>query len=301
MPDEIHAISANDLRGKSASEALRIGAGFLHRSETPLLDARVLLKHALETDEAGLIVRAQENLSGEACARFADFLIRRNYGEPVAYITGVKEFWSLPFLVTPDVLIPRNDSECLIETAASRRDRREKLRLLDLGTGSGCLLCALLSEFENSAGVGVDHSTAAISAARQNAERLGLADRAEFLNGDWLAPVGGAFDVIIANPPYVPEGDRTGLARDVSHFEPSSALFAGEDGLDEFRRILPDIGEYLAADGLILMECGFDQTDRLSGLAHIAGFSGCETFTMHDLAGRPRGVGIDRRKSQKKD
>ena len=288
----------------SVGEALRHGAKSLTHSETPQLDARILLKFVLDTDNAGLIARANEKLDDVQGARFEALLARRIGGEPVAYITGVKEFWSLPFRVTPDVLIPRDDSGALIEAALARRGRDEVLRIADLGTGSGCLLCALLSEFPNAEGIGVDRSQAALSVARTNAESLGLAGQARFAAGDWLAPLSGEIDLIVANPPYIPDGDRAGLSRDVADFEPSGALFAGPDGFAAYREILKTLPARLSNDALVIMECGSGQAEMLAAmLGAIAGDS--EIFTLSDLAGRPRGAGVDRRRTlnagQKKD
>jgi release factor glutamine methyltransferase len=297
MPDSNGPLGAGSFADKNASDALRAGAGFLSNIETPQLDARVLLKAALNIDEAELIARANEMLSEAEASRYAEFLYRRFDHEPVAYITGVKEFWSLAFRVTPDVLIPRSDSECLIESAVERRPTQGAYRILDLGTGSGCLLLALLSEFTNGAGVGVDRSEAALSIAIQNAERLGLSNRTSFLAGDWLAPVEGVFDIIITNPPYIPDGDQQKLGRDVADYEPAGALFGGAEGLDSYRRILSKLVPYMAEEALLVMECGADQTKALAGMVHKAGLSGNETFTLFDLAGRPRGVGLDRRKA----
>lgn len=290
--------------GVTVGEALRLGATSLSESETPQLDARILLKHVLNVDDAGLIARARDPLSTQDCSQYDMLLARRARREPVAYITGVKEFWSLEFNVTPDVLIPRDDSGALIEAVLARRGREERLRIADLGTGSGCLLCALLSEFPHSLGVGVDCSAAALEVSRENARRLGFADRSKFVQGDWLAPLDGVFDIVIANPPYIPLGDRASLARDVSAYEPEGALYAGEDGLDAYRAIIAALPSRLSNDGLVVMECGANQTDSLAAmLTGIAG--GAATFTMADLAGRPRGAGLDRRKAprpgQKKD
>lgn len=301
MPDDIKMLNADAFKGVTVGDALRYGANYLQGVDTAQLDARVLLKAALGADEADLIVRANENIGDADAARYVAFLERRRGDEPTAYITGVKEFWSLEFVVTPDVLIPRNDSECLIEAAVKRRRSDESLRILDLGVGSGCLLCALLSEFPNSEGVGVDRSEGALALAAMNSRRLGLANRTTFLKGDWFGPADGLFDAIIANPPYIPDSDRENLARGVADFEPCEALFGGVDGLQPYRRILADAASYLAPDGLILMECGVDQTERLADLMAEAGLSGGETFTLFDLSKRPRGAGLDRRKAEKKD
>lgn len=272
--------------------AMSLGAGRLKTSQTARLDSKVLLKHVLETDDVGLIARSNELLSAAAKTRFAQYLIRRDGGEPVAYITGVKEFWSLEFEVSPAVLIPREDSECLIEAAIERRPREAHLRILDLGTGSGCLLCALLSAFPASTAIGVDRSDAAIALARTNAARLGLSARASFLRGDWFAPVDGKFDIIITNPPYIREVDRAALPRDVGEFEPDSALFAGADGLDGYRAIAAQLDEYLAPGGLFICEFGADQAGRVSELFS-GDQGGSSLFTIFDLERRARGIGRD--------
>ncbi|WP_375207502.1 peptide chain release factor N(5)-glutamine methyltransferase [Hyphococcus sp.] len=290
MPDALPTIG----------EALRNGARFLTESETPQLDARTILKHVLRADDSALIANADSRLGADDYKRYLKLLDRRAAAEPVAYIVGEKEFWSLPFEVTPDVLIPRDDSGALIEAAIKRRDKNEPLQIVDLGTGSGCLLCALLTEFPKARGVGVDRSEAALAVARRNAARLGLAKRAGFVAGDWLAALSGAFDIVIANPPYIPQGDKAGLSRDVAAYEPPGALFAGKDGFDAYRSILKDLPRYLAKGALVLMECGADQADSLAVmLADITPENAI--FTFCDLANRPRGAGFDLRKAEKKD
>ncbi len=296
MPDAAQPVFDDETVGA----VLRSGARYLKDAPIALLDAKVLLKHVLGIDDAVFIERSGDALSAKACERYAALLKRRATGEPVAYITGVKEFWSMAFRVTPDVLIPREDSECLIEMAAARRPRQAPLRILDLGTGSGCLLLALLNEYENASGVGVDRSAAALAVAEDNARNLGMADRAVFLEGDWFAPLSGHFDIIIANPPYIRDQDREGLMRDVSGYEPHGALFAGADGLDAMRSILSQISPFLAPNALVMLECGFDQTGELSALVRSAQLGNGQILTIYDLAGRPRGVAFDRN-GQKKD
>ncbi len=281
-------------------EALRSGARLLMASETPQLDARILLKHVLGVDDAVLIANAHVALSENDHSRYFGLLNRRAVSEPVAYITGEKEFWSLSFKVTPEVLIPRDDSGALIEAAIKRRGREERLRIADLGTGSGCLLCALLTEFPNAQGVGVDRSEAALAVARENADSLGLGERASFALGDWLTPLSGVFDIVIANPPYIRETDALMLPRDVAVFEPHGALFAGADGLDAYRAIMSRLPKHLAEDALALMECGADQAESLrTMLARLAPEHAI--FTLYDLARRTRGAGFDLRKTEKKD
>lgn len=281
-------------------EALRQGAARLTNSDTPQLDARILLKHVLGVDDGALIARANDMMGEADAALFAALVARRASAEPVAYITGVKEFWSLPFSVSPEVLIPRDDSGALIEAAVKRRGRDEPLRIADLGTGSGCLLCASLSEFPKAQGVGVDRSAAALAVAKTNAAALGFGERASFVAGDWLSPLSGVFDLIIANPPYIAVTEAPTLARDVAAYEPRDALFAGPDGLDAYRAIIRQLPGHLAEGGLVLMECGSGQTGALAGILHELAPENT-IFTLYDLAERPRGVGFDLRKRQKGD
>lgn len=289
-----------DASPPSIGEALRRGARLLSNSETAQLDARILLKHVMGADDGDLIANAEKTLGAKEYEHFLAVIARRAASEPIAYITGEKEFWSLPFRVTRDVLIPRDDSGALIEAAIKRRGRDEQLRIADLGTGSGCLLCALLSEFPNACGIGVDRSDEALKIARGNAATLGFGERAEFVSGDWFAPLSDRFDIIIANPPYIPEGDEAGLSRDVAAYEPRAALFAGADGLNAYRTILKCLPDYLDQGGLALMECGSTQVDSLAAM--LAGLAPENAiFTLKDLAGRPRGAGFDLRKGEKGD
>ncbi len=289
-----------DNKTVTIGEALRQGATRLVNSETPQLDARILLKHALGIDDGALIACASEVISESEAARFASLIDRRAMSEPVAYITGEKEFWSLPFKVTPDVLIPRDDSGALIEAAIKRRRRDEPLRIADLGTGSGCLLCALLSEFPNAQGVGVDRSEAALGIARTNVAALGVGERVAFAPGDWLAPLTGVFDLIVANPPYIAETEAPALSRDVASYEPHDALFAGVEGLDAYSAIIRQLPSFVAEGGLVLMECGSTQTETLAAMLQELAPENA-IFTLYDLAGRPRGAGFDLRKGEKGD
>jgi len=192
--------------------------------------------------------------------------------------------------VTPDVLVPRDDSECLIEAVLARRRRDAALQMLDLGAGSGCLLCALMSEYPNSFGVGVERSAKAAAVARINCERLGFADRARIVVGDWAATLAGGFDVIVANPPYIP--DRAKLPVDVAGYEPAGALFAGADGMDAYRAILKAAPSALKPDGLLVFESGEGQADLLAQMLSEA-LPAAEIFPIYDLKGRERGVGAD--------
>ncbi len=281
-------------------EALRSAAAQLKTSQTPLLDARVLLKFATGFDDAGLVVNSGGPLPPDQASAFFALIERRAMGEPIAYITGVKEFWSLEFRVSPDVLIPRDDSECLIEAVTKRRSADTEFSILDLGAGSGCLLCALLAEFPNANGVGVDLSPQAAIIARDNCERLSLSDRAEILVGDWSSALDDVFDIIIANPPYIPEGDRAGLPVDVVAYEPGSALFAGEEGFDAYCAILADAPRILAPEGIIVFEAGDGQAARLAEMVTKT-FPKAEISVICDLQARPRGVLAEQKSFAEKD
>ena len=287
-------------KAATVDAALRGAVSRFSGAETPLLDARVLMKFALKIDDAALIAGGARMLSDAELSAYEGLAARRAAGEPVAYITGEKEFWSLPFRVTPDVLIPRGDSECLIEAALARRDASSALTVLDLGTGSGCLLCALLNDMPDARGVGVDRSPAAARLAAANAAALGLADRASFLVGDWAAPLKARFDIIVANPPYIAESADNGLSPEVAAFEPGGALFAGADGMDAYRAILAGVCDVLAADGLLIFESGRDQAGALREMVSKT-LPFCDVEIIRDLGGRERGVAADCRFSEKRD
>ena len=269
---------------------IRAGSTALSGSSSPHLDARVLARYVLEETEAGLISKARENIDNVYKRKFDELILRRASGEPIAYIVGSKEFWGLTFTVTRDVLIPRSDSECMIEAVLARRDRSDALRILDLGTGSGCLLCALLSEYPAARGVGVDISPKAIEIASANAKRLGFAERSKLRVSDWFSEVDTKFDVIVANAPYIPESARAGIAIDVSEYEPEIALFAGPDGTAAYDVIFSEVAEFLRPGGLFVIEYGTAE----QGIALRAMLSRILTDTkvevFRDLAGRERGA-----------
>lgn len=281
-------------------DVLREGARRLSALEPAQLDARVLLKFVTGFDDAGLIARSQDPVDPDTRAHFFSLVSRRALCEPVAYITGVREFWSLEFHVTPEVLIPRADSECLIYAVLERRAKEKPWSILDLGVGSGCLLCALLHEMPAAQGVGVDASEAALSVAKANADKLGFGRRAAFIQSDWGTALDGAFDIIIANPPYIPLRHRAFMPADVSDFEPESALFSGPDGFDAYAAILKDAPRLLAPGGLIVIEAGDDQAARLTDMVATA-FPKTVPVIVNDLKGRPRGVVSDQNSFAKKD
>ncbi len=252
-------------------------------SDTPRLDAELLAAHGLGLSREEIILalpRLDTPPDAEA------LLARRLAHEPLAYITGTRDFWTLSLRVTPDVLIPRPDSETLIEAAIDHfRDAIAPRRILDLGTGSGALLLAALDVWPDAAGLGVDASPAAVAVARGNAGLCGMAGRTAFQVGDWGEGIGDRFDLILCNPPYIASGAM--LPADVRDHEPASALFAGVDGLDDYRRLAGQIGALLAENGVAIFEIGFDQAETAGALFRAAGFG---VALRRDLAGRARAL-----------
>jgi release factor glutamine methyltransferase len=247
-------------------------------SDTPRLDAELLMAHVLGIGRARLLLDPPK---GEAPAQFGALVDRRMNHEPVAYIVGHREFWTIDLMVGPGVLIPRPDSETLIEAALAHFDGRAPKRVLDLGVGSGALLLAALAEWPAANGVGVDTGEAALAIAQANAERLGFADRVRIERGSWDAASDGGFDLVLCNPPYIREDES--LQPDVACYEPPSALFAGPDGLDDYRRIAPALA--LPAGGIACVEIGATQAGPVRALFDACGFL---TQVKTDLAGRDR-------------
>ncbi len=231
----------------------------------------------------------------EMPAGYDAMIARRQGHEPVAYITGRQAFWDLDLLITTDVLIPRSDSETLIDASVSAfADRAAPATILDLGTGSGALLLAALSAFPTATGIGIDASKAALAVAKQNAEICGFNDRTNLVLIDWrvdgwLAALPAPFDLILANPPYIADG--TSLDEMVAQHEPHNALFAGSDGLDDYRILLPAMANLLSVGGTAIFEIGFDQADSVSNLARNAGL---EPSLRLDLSGNPRALVLKR-------
>jgi len=257
--------------------------------DTPRLDARLLVAHGLGRDPGWLIGHPEAMPAPEETRRIETLISRRAAREPLAYITGEKEFWSLTFKVTPATLIPRPDSETLVETVLDRvPDRQGALRLLDLGTGSGCLLLALLHELPNARGIGIDQSAEAIEVARANAQALGLGERARFSRGSWYEPLSdeAPFDIVVTNPPYVSDAEMVALAPEILDFEPETALRAGADGLDDYREILAGLSAWLAPGGFFFGEIGERQGVAATELARQAGLAGVGVAA--DGAGRAR-------------
>jgi len=223
-------------------------------------EARVLLAAALGWDRAELLAREDARLDDAVRQKLTEMIARRSAREPVSRILGHREFWSAIFRLSPETLDPRPDSETLIEAAlAALPDRERPYRVLDFGTGTGCLLLALLSELPNAWGIGIDSEPGAATTARRNAAALGLAHRARFLAGSWGDAVAGAWDVVLANPPYIPTGEIAGLMPEVARHEPRQALDGGADGLDAYRALAPELRRLLAPDGIAVLEIGAGQ------------------------------------------
>jgi len=255
-------------------------------------DARLLIAQALGIDRAELIANGERALNGDETKAIDALSERRLKREPVARIFGHKEFWSLNLQVGPAVLVPRPETETVIEAAldAVARDARqmERLRILDIGTGSGALLLALLSELPNAVGIGSDISAAALEIAQVNAERSDLADRATFVACDIAAGLQGPFDLIVSNPPYVARGAIASLAPEVRDYDPALALDGGADGLDGYRAIAADARRLLAPDGRLIVELGMGQEPAVRALFTKAGLT--VAATRDDLAGIPRAL-----------
>lgn len=252
-------------------------------------DARLLLAEALGASRLDLAVAPERALTDAETRRFNDYVARRAAGEPTSRILGRREFWSLEFEIGPAVLDPRPDTETVVEAALEAvGPRGAALDLLDLGTGSGCILLALLSELPNARGLGADLSEAAARTAQANARRLGLAERARFVVADWGRGLAGAFDLVTSNPPYVRRGEIAGLAPEVAAHDPPAALDGGVDGLDAYRSLAAALPRLLKPGGCAALEIGMDQGPDVIRLIEAAGL---EMRAMRrDLAGRPRCV-----------
>lgn len=251
------------------------------------LEARVLMGHALDAPPPAAVLEPMRRMRPPEWDRFREALGARCRRRPMAQITGRREFWSLELAVTPDTLIPRPDSETLVEAALAAFPRSDKaLRVLDLGTGSGCLLLAILSERPRAVGLGVDIDPAALAVAAGNASRLGFSHRARFIAGNWAAGLTGPFDLVVANPPYIGSAEIAALDPEVAAFEPRHALDGGRDGLDSYRVIAPDLVRLIRAGGRAILEVGSGRAESVSA---IMGKQGLEIESIRrDLCGVER-------------
>jgi release factor glutamine methyltransferase len=259
-------------------------------AETPALDVRLLTREGAGLSDADIIAGGNAPLSTEQIARIESFIARRAAGEPVSRILGYKEFYGRMFKLTPDTLDPRPDTETLIGAALAEQKR--PLRILDLGTGTGCILLTLLAEWPDATGVGIDLNPGATDVSRENAARLGVGNRVEFLCGSWFTPLkeGQVFDLIVSNPPYIPESQIDSLAKEVKDHDPFLALSGGEDGLEAYKIIFKDLKNHLACGGFALFEIGQGQEKDLARLSQNSNMTRGESYT--DLGGIVRVIKI---------
>jgi release factor glutamine methyltransferase len=243
------------------------------RLPTPDLDARWLTAEAAGVPPNTIALDPQRALSPEIVARIETFIARRLAGEPVDRILGTREFWSLTFRLGPATLSPRPDTETIVEAClAMLPDKQGAYRLLDLGTGTGAILIALLSERPKATGLGIDRATQAVEIARLNAEDNGVGPRALFAEGNWMEGLQSPFDLIVSNPPYIPSLDMAELDREVREHDPRLALDGGQDGLDAYRAIVADASRVLAPNGVLVFELGIGQEEAVTSLMQVAGF-----------------------------
>jgi release factor glutamine methyltransferase len=257
-----------------------------HGIETATLDARLLLQAASGLRHEDIVAEPDLNVPPDVAAQFSMFIERRCKFEPVSRILGTREFYGRSFRVTPDVLDPRADTETLIGAALGLVKGKGPLRILDLGTGSGAIAVTLLAELPEASAVASDLSAAALAVAKSNAEALGVAGRASFVQSNWFEGIDGKFDLIVSNPPYIPLGEIAGLAPDVRVFDPARALDGGPDGLEAYRRLASGAGSHLAPQGHIILEIGAGQENAVNNLFKEQGFA---RETRHfDLSGHIR-------------
>jgi release factor glutamine methyltransferase len=246
-------------------------------------EARLLMRHVLGRDAAWLAAHDNDALAPEHARVYGEFISRRAQGEPIAYLTGEREFYGRSFIVTPDVLIPRPETELLVELAIVKLNGIDSPRILELGTGSGCIAISLALALPNATVTAIDISEMALVVARANAAEYGVV--IEFLHGDWLADVGERYDLIVSNPPYVAAGDPH-LCQGDLRFEPALALASGGDGLDSIRGIVGGAGRCLAPNAWLMFEHGYEQAETVGKLLAVSGFRPIESH--RDLSGIAR-------------
>ncbi len=279
------------MTGATASRAAALGAAAsaLRAAgiDAPRRDARVLMQHALGLAPEALLADDHVPLGEGEVRRLAALVRRRAAREPIAYLTGRREFWGLDFAVDRSALVPRPESESLVEAVLAHTARLPAHpRLLDLGTGTGCLLVALLTELPGAVGLGIDVSDAAVSLARRNAYHHGLGERASFAVADWGAPLAARFDIVVSNPPYVASPELASLAPEITRHEPRTALAGGDDGYESYRQLAPQVAQLLAPRGLAAIELGAGMADEVESLFVASGL--VEISRRRDLAGIER-------------
>lgn len=285
---------SNPFTGQSVESARRALAAQLRSAQLDEaeLDGRILLGAALDLDLTGLIAQAARSLTEAEASRLAQFAKRRIAGEPVARILGTREFWGLPFRLSEATLVPRPDTETVVELALEifrERPVPHRPRIVDIGTGSGAILLALLHEIPTAFGVGTDLSLTALNTARANAAALGLSDRSGFVACSYAAALGGPFDLIVSNPPYIPSAEIPKLSVEVREHDPHLALDGGNDGYDAYRALIPQAAERLAPGGALIVEAGQGQARNIETLMAAAALV-VDRPPKADLAGIPRAV-----------
>lgn len=308
MPNDPHGTPSSVVTDVRA--ALKEGMAQLHAANVPssTLAAELLLMHALGRDRTWLYTHPEAELDASVAREYSRLIIRRAVGEPTQYLTGKQEFWGLEFEVTPAVLIPRPETEHVIEVALERLGARgikinmrtgepsPPLRIADVGTGSGCLAVALAHELPRAEIFATDISAAALEVARRNATRHHVASRIRFLEGDLLGPVSsslGSFDLIVSNPPYVARSDAATLAREVREHEPHAALFGGPSGIEIYEPLTKQAGESLRSGGVLVLELGYDSAQHVRAIL-VAQRHWVNVSVTNDLAGIPRVLAAER-------
>lgn len=273
------------------SDALAAANQLLTKSDidNPAFDARLLIAHALDIDRLSLVTQSQRELTENEQLKINELITRRATREPVARILGLREFWGLPFALNEATLEPRPDSETLIEaTLNATTDKTKTLKILDLGTGTGCLLLSLLHEMPNATGLGIDIAPHAVRQATENAQRLNIQNRVMFQQGNWLDGIIEQFDLIISNPPYIRNADIKTLSPEVKHFDPITALDGGADGYDPYLHLIPLLPARLNTESTVCFEVGQGQGTTVAALLKDTGFTNISTH--NDLGGITRAI-----------
>jgi len=292
MPDDANGTTVADLH-RETTRSLREAFAGDDRLETASRDARLIVAHALDLPPDRIVVAGDGPVEAAAVARVRELAVRRAAGAPVSRLLGRRAFYGRDFAITGATLDPRPDTECVVDAVLERIDsgpgRAAPLRILDLGTGSGILIVTLLAELPSATGIGTDIAPAAVACAGVNADMHGVANRVRFVVGDWAEPIGERFGVVVSNPPYIVSETVAALAPEVREHDPQAALDGGADGLDAYRRILPEMIRLLAPNGFAVLEIGYDQAAAVSMLATQATL---EPTIGRDLAGRDRTIAL---------